>query len=244
MIAQIRAELLKIRSTRTTVGLILGMVALILLFTLLTGLLTHPSGLASKGDQRQLLSVGSSAGVFSALAGVLLVTSEYRYGTIRPTFLFNPTRSHVLTAKLVVGALAGLAFGILGEAIGWAIGYVILDGRGITIVLTSSDVLLLTLGGLAGVALWGAIGVGVGAIIHNQVGAIITLLAWGLVVDNLLFGLVPSVGRFMPTRAADGLMGLRVDHLLSPGAGAIVLIAWAAALVAIGVALIARRDIN
>ncbi len=52
MIAQTRAELLKIRSTRTTVGLILGMIALILLFTLLTGLLSHPSGLASKEDQR------------------------------------------------------------------------------------------------------------------------------------------------------------------------------------------------
>ena len=97
MIAQIRAELLKIRSTRTTVGLILGMVALILLFTLLTGLLSHPSALASKEDQRELLSLGSLAGVFSALAGMLLVTSEYRFGTIRPTFLFNPdalTRPH------------------------------------------------------------------------------------------------------------------------------------------------------
>ena len=244
MIAQIKAELLKIRSTRTTVGLILGMVALILLFTLLTGLLSHPSALASKENQRELLSLGSLAGVFSALAGMLLVTSEYRFGTIRPTFLFNPTRSHVLTAKAVVGALAGIAFGVLGEAIGFAIGYAILEGRGITIVLNSSDVLLLTLGGLAGVALWGAIGVGVGAIIHNQVGAIITLLAWGLVVDNLLFGLVPSVGRFVPTRAADALMGLRVHHLLSPGIGAIVLIAWAAALVAIGIALSVRQDIN
>lgn len=36
MIAQIRAELLKLRSTPTTIGLLLGMVALILLFTLLT----------------------------------------------------------------------------------------------------------------------------------------------------------------------------------------------------------------
>ena len=107
MIAQIRAELLKIRSTRTTIGLILGMIALILLFTLLTGLLTHPSGLASKEDQRQLLSLGSLAGVFSALAGVLLVTSEYRYGTIRPTFLFNPDAHTSLAAKVVAGALAG-----------------------------------------------------------------------------------------------------------------------------------------
>jgi len=135
--------------------------------------------------------------VFSALAGVLLVTSEYRYGTIRPTILFNPVRSHLLAAKV-----------------------------------------------LAGAALWGAIGIGVGAIIHNQAGAVITLLAWGLVVDNLLFGLAPSVGRFVPTRASDALMGLGTQHLLSPGPGAIILIAWAAALAAVGIALTARRDIN
>ena len=244
MIAQIRAELLKIRSTRTTLGLILAMIALILLFTLLTGLITHPSGLASQEDQRQLLSVGSFAGVFSALAGVLLVTSEYRFGTIRPTILFNPARSHVLAAKVVAGALAGIAFGVLGEAIGWAIGYAILDGRGITVVLSSGDILLLTLGGVAGAALWGAIGVGIGAVIHNQVGGVITLLAWGLVVDSLLSGLVPSVGRFTPTRASDALMGLHEHHLLAPGAGAIILIAWAGALAVLGIALSVRQDIN
>jgi ABC-2 type transport system permease protein len=244
MIAQTRAELLKIRTTRTTIGLILGMLVLVLLITLLTGLLSHPSGLASEEDQRQLFSVGSTAGVFAALAGALLVTSEYRYGTIRPTVLFNPVRSHVLSAKVIAGAVAGIVFGVLGEAIGWAIGYAILDGRGITIVLSNGDVLLLVLGGLAGVALWGAIGAGLGAIIHNQVGAVITLLAWGFVVDNLLFGLAPSVGRFMPTRASDALMGLKTDHLLSPGVGAVILIAWAAALAAVGIALTARRDIN
>ncbi len=220
------------------------MIALILLFTLLTALLSHPSGLASKEDQRSFLSLGSIAGVFSALAGALLVTSEYRYGTIRPTVLFNPARSYVLSAKVIAGALAGIAFGVSGEAIGWAIGNAILDGRGITVALNSSDIVLLTLGGLAGVALWGAIGAGLGAIIHNQVGAVITLLAWGLVVDNLLFGLALSIGRSMPTRAADAMMGLKVHHLLSPGAGAVILIAWAAALAAVGIALTARRDIN
>ena len=244
MIAQIKAELLKIRSTRTTIALILAMIALTLLITLLTGLLTHPGGLASQEDQRELLSLSSLAGVFSAIAGVLLVTSEYRYGTIRPTILFNPARSHVLTAKVLAGALAGIAFGVLGQAIGWAIGYAILNGRGITAVLSSGDILLLTLGGLAGAALWGAIGAGLGAIIHNQVGGVITLLAWGLVVDNLLFGLLPSVGRLMPTRASDALMGLRAHHLVSPGAGAITLIAWAGALAVLGIALSVRQDIN
>jgi hypothetical protein len=69
MIAQTKAELLKLRTTRTTIGLILGMIALTLPLTLLPGLLSHPSGLASKEDQRSLFSVGSTAGVFSALAG-------------------------------------------------------------------------------------------------------------------------------------------------------------------------------
>jgi ABC-2 type transport system permease protein len=244
VIAQTKAELLKIRSTRTTIALILAMMVLIVLITLLTGLLTHPSGLASREDQRELLSLSSLTGVFAALAGVLLVTSEYRFGTIRPTILFNPVRSHVLVAKVVAGALAGLVFGVLGEAIGWAIGYATLRGRGITVVVTSSDVLLLTLGGLVGAALWGAIGAGLGATIHNQVGAVIALLAWGLVVNNILFGLVPSVGRFMPTRASDSLMGLRVQHLVSPGVGAITLIAWAGALGVLGIAMSVRQDIN
>jgi len=244
MIAQIRAELLKIRSTRTTIALILAMIALTLLITLLTGLLTHPGGLASAEDQRELLSLSSLAGVFSALAGVLLVTSEYRFGTIRPTILFNPARSHVLAAKAVAGALAGIVFGVLSLAIGWSIVCAILNGRGIAVMLSSGDILLLTLGGLAGAALWGAIGAGLGAIIHNQVGAVVTLLAWGLVVDNLLFGLAPSVGRFMPDRASDALMGLRVEHLLSPGAGAITLIAWAGVLGILGIALSVRQDIN
>src|SRR6202046_2761821 len=166
MIAQIRAELLKIRSTRTTIGLLLGMIVLILLFTLLTALLSHPSGLMGKENQRELMSVGSLAGVVSALAGgPRLAPSESRTATIRPTILFNPARSHVLTAKIAAGALAGIVFGVLGEAIGWVISYAIFEARGITIVLSSSDVLLLAVGGLVGVALWGVIGTALGTII-------------------------------------------------------------------------------
>jgi len=64
------------------------------------------------------------------------------------------------------------------------------------------------------------------------------------VVDNLLFGLVPSVGRLIPDRASDALMGLRVQHLPSPGAGAIILIAWAGVLGVLGSTLSVRQDIN
>ena len=59
-----------------------------------------------------------------------------------------------------------------------------------------------------------------------------------------LFGLVPSVGRYTPTRASDALLGLKTQHLLSPGVGAIILIAWAIVLAFIGIGLTAQRDIN
>ena len=244
MISLVKAELLKVRSTRTTIGLLLGLIALILLFSLLTGLLSDAGSLSTREQQRMVVSIGSLAGVFSAIAGVLLVCSEYRFGTIRPTILFTPRRSKVLTAKLIAGALAGLAFGVVGEALGWLIAYATLHGRGIPIVLTSGDIELLVLGGLAGVALWGASGVGLGAIIRNQVGAVITLLAWGFVVDPLLFGLVPSVGRFMPNYASNAFVGLTEQHILKPAVGGLILLAWAAVLAAAGMALTARRDIT
>lgn len=243
MIAQIRAELLKVRSTRTTIGLVLAMIVLILLFTVLSGLASNSRGLSGRTHQLDLLNIGNLAGAFSAMAGVLLVTSEYRYGTIRPTVLFTPARSRLLAAKLVAATLTGVAFGVLGGGLGWAIGYAILKSRGIPFVLTSGDIELLALGALSGVATWGAIGAGVGAIIRNQVGGIVTLLVWGFVVDNLLYGLVPSVGRFTPTRAQDALIGIRMAHLLSPGVGALVLLAWIALLATIGLALNAKRNV-
>jgi len=238
------AELLKIRSTRTTIGIVLGMVALILLFSLLSGLLSDAPSLTSTEDQRGLLSVGSLAGVFSALAGIMLVTSEYRFGTIRPTFLFTPRRSRVITAKLAAGLLAGIAFGLVGEGLGFAIGYATLTGRGIDYALNLDQTALLFLGTLAGVALWGALGVGIGAVVRNQIGAIIGLLAWGFVVENLLFAFVPSIGRFGPTHASDALVGLTTDHLLPAGAGGATLVAWTIAFALAAFALTARRDVN
>jgi ABC-type transport system involved in multi-copper enzyme maturation permease subunit len=243
VIAQARAELLKIRSTRTTVGIVLGMIALVLLFSLLSGLVTKAPSLVSAEDQRGLLSVGSLAGVFSALAGIMLVTSEYRFGTIRPTFLFTPRRSRVVGAKLAAGLLAGILFGVVGEGLGFGIGYASLAGRGIAYALNGGDTTLLLLGTLAGVALWGALGVGVGMIVRNQVGAIIGLLAWGFVAENLLFAFVPSVGRFAPVHAQDALIGLTTDHLLPAAAGGVVLLAWTIAFALVAIVLAARRDV-
>ena len=244
MIAQLKAEVLKVRSTRTTLGLFAGMIGLTLLIVVLTGLLTHPDGLTSRHDQRGLFAPGAVALIFSGLAGVLLMTSEYRYGTIRPTFLFTPRRANVLSAKLTAGLLAGLVFGAVSVGLAVGIGSLILSVRGIPTALSGGDFALIVLGGLAGIALLGAFGVGLGAILRNQVAAVIALLAWDFVVNSLLLGLVPSVGRFMPTPAADALMGLKTTHLLAPAAGGLVLLAWTAVLAVAGLVFTLRRDVT
>jgi ABC-2 type transport system permease protein len=244
VIAQTRAELLKLRSTRTTLGLVIGLLALLLLTTLLTGLVAPERELVFPDDQRDLFSLGTIAGLFAALCGVLLVTGEFRFRTIRSTVLVTPRRSTVLLGKTAASALAGLALGVLAAALALAIGYLSLSGRGIDIVVGNGDLAQLILGGIAATAVWGAIGVGLGAVVRNQVGAVIGLLAWLFVVEHLLFGLVPSVGRYTPSEAEDALIGSTERHLVAPAAGALLLVAWAVLVVAAGAALVARRDVD
>ena len=62
---QLRAELLKIRSTRTTIGLLAGLIVLALLFTILTCTLSPMSQLLTEQDQISLLSFGSATAVSS-----------------------------------------------------------------------------------------------------------------------------------------------------------------------------------
>jgi ABC-type transport system involved in multi-copper enzyme maturation permease subunit len=241
---QLRAELLKIRSTRTSIGLLLGLIALALLFTVLTCTLSATAQVVGVQNQISLLSFGSIAGVFAALAGIMLFTSEYRFGTIRPTVLFNPNRNRLFVSKLVAGAFSGLVFGIIGEGLVFSLGVVILKARGIPIAMTGANMTELIVGAILGTALWGSIGVGLGAIVPNQVGAVIALLAWGFVAENLLFGFLPKIGRFLPVHASDAMMGPIQSQLLPGNVATAVVVAWTLVLAGAGVVMLKRRDVS
>ncbi len=98
MTAQLRSELRKLRTTRTNLGLLLGLVALIL-FGVIAGAFSSEADLSILETQRELIGNGAFAAVFAAMIGVLAMTSEFRHGTIRATFVFTPARVHVVAAK-------------------------------------------------------------------------------------------------------------------------------------------------
>src|SRR3954447_6098301 len=86
MTAQLRSELLKQRTTRTTWLLLGWLVGLVLLVVGLHVASFGPGDLARERKQMRILGLGTTLGVlFAALAGALSITAEFRSGTIRPT---------------------------------------------------------------------------------------------------------------------------------------------------------------
>jgi ABC-2 type transport system permease protein len=244
VIDQLLSELRKMRSTRTNLGLLAGMIALTLLSVLVNGFVLSASDLRGHDNQHLLLSAGTSGALFASLIGVMAITSEFRHGTIRSTFLVTPDRNRVIAAKVVASLLMGIVFGLVAIGLSFGIGYAILAGRGIDFALDTNHVLLLVLGTLFMTAMWAALGVGLGALVRNQVFAVIGVIVWAFFVDNLIRAVVPDVGRFTPVGASDSVTAGFADYLLAPALGALLLAAYAAVFLAAGAVLVARRDVT
>jgi len=240
---QLSSELLKLRTTRMAGLLLLAAAGLTLLGVFVEGASASAAELAGDDQQRTLLGAGSSAVFFATLVGLLTVTSEFRYGTIRPTLLVQPRRRIVLAAKLTAAALAGVVLTLVCIALSLAAGLAILAVRGVELVPSGADLIALVAGAIAAAALSALLGVAIGALIRNQVGAIVAVVAYAFLVDATLFAATPGVGRFLPGKAGDALAGQPVDHLLSPGAGALALIAWTLAFVLAATVRTERSDV-
>ena len=244
MSAQLRSELLKLRTTRTTVMLLLAAAALTLLGALVEGVSPSRAELATETTQRSVFgAAGAGVVIFATVAGIIAVTSEFRYGTIRPTLLVEPRRRIVLAAKLVAAALMGLVLGVACMAVSFGAGFAILAARGVNVALTASHTPALVAGPVAASAIGAVVGVAIGALIRNQAGAIVALVGYAFAVDAVVFASIPSVGRFLPGKAGDGLTGQPVDDLLAPGAGAAVMLAWALAFVVAATVRTDRSDV-
>ncbi|HEY7705773.1 MAG TPA: ABC transporter permease [Gaiellaceae bacterium] len=240
MSGQFVSELRKVRTTRTAPLLLLAAVAFALLGIVAVGLSATVEELAREDDQRTFFgSAATNAVFFATFVGLLVVTNEFRYGTIRPTLLFEPRRRVVLAAKLAAAALAGVLFAAVCTVVSFGFGLPLLAARDVDIALTGPHALTIVFGTLAAAALGAMMGVAVGALIRNQVGAIVVLAGYSVAFDTLLFATMPSLGRFLPAEALSALAGLPDEGLLTPGVGAAVALAWT---LAFSVAAAARTD--
>ncbi len=247
MKALVRSELLKQRSTRTTLALFATTIGLVLLAVLLHGFGLRAESLRDQHVQLMVLGRGEFLGVlFAALLGALSVTAEIRHGTIRPTFLFSPRRSRVVAAKVSVSVAIGAGFGLVAGAVAVAAGTAALRARGIDVQLDRGDDALLVVGAAAAAALWAAIGVGIGALVRNQVPALIGICAWLLFVEGLLAGDVGGlgdVGRLLPGSAAAAISGQDPGTLLAPATGLALLAAYAGVAAVAGAFASSHRDV-
>lgn len=246
MIGLFRSELLKLRTTRTTLGIVLSALAIVALTTVFPLAIADTDAarnisLWNEETQRTIFLTPVVATTFAAFAGLLLVTGEYRHGTIRPTLVFAPRRTRVVVAKLLAAMLAGAVIGAAGVALTDGVAVPWLAAKDVPHYLGDDELVKIGLGVFAACVLWAAIGVGIGAVVRNQVGGIVALVTWSI-VESVLGGVVPRVGRFTPGDAANALSGSEAADL-APLAGLAVLAAWAAAFAIAGVVATARRDV-
>jgi len=249
VIALVRAEMLKLRTTRVFLGLCGAAVAFSVLGVVAGILTAGDSGsppLGTSAAVRNIFGSGGQASLFALVLGILCVTGELRHGTITQTFLVTPRRTRMVTAKLVAMLVAGAALGLLATAVTLVVAWPWLAAKDVSVSVFSSDVGLVILAVIAICALFGVIGVGVGALIRNQVAAVVGALVWEFVVEPLLVGLLPAVGRWMPSGAARGLTQETLSSgSLLPGWGAAgVLLAYGLAFAFVGAQLLVHRDVT
>jgi ABC-2 type transport system permease protein len=243
VLAQLRSELFKQRSTQTALFLFLAMTGLVALAVALHVLALGKTQLSTNAHQLEVFQIGTRAGMlFAALAGALAITAEIRFGTIRPTFLVQPRRSPVLAAKLAVSALTGFAYGLLAEGLMAAFAAIGFAARGIPNELTSGDYVRILVGGASAAALWAVIGVGVGALIRNQVATLVGFCAWMFLVESVSEGFIPGAAKLMPGGAGLSLAGN--EHKLSVVVAVVLLAAYAAVAAAAGWFTTLRRDVT
>jgi ABC-type transport system involved in multi-copper enzyme maturation permease subunit len=200
---QVRAELLKIRTTKLW-WLFLIAVVLVAAWALLRNGAGHHYDLyprldgLSAADRAQavaraaqahsyagraaiaadMLTSGQFFGVLLAmLLGVLIVTNEYAHQTAIATFLTNPRRGAVVAAKFVAAVAVAVLFWAVSTALDLVVTPIYLSNQQVSVSVVDWIPLRSVLLNLLAYAMWAVLGVGLGSLFRSQVGAVVTGMA-------------------------------------------------------------------
>lgn len=215
-------------------------------------------GLSTPEGVRLVLSMIGLTALIPALFGATAVTSEYRHSTITYTFLFEPRRHRILSAKLLAYTVIGVAYGLLTSGSAAAALYGIAAVKGQPVGLPGTEAAAMLAGLAASMAVHTVLGVGVGALLRNQTATLLILGGYLYMVESFL-AIIPGVQAiypFLPGGATaalteSSLMGQAsleatgsAATLLPPVLGAVVLAGYALAAATAAVVLPMRRDVT
>jgi ABC-2 type transport system permease protein len=184
--------------------------------------------------------------------GVLVMTSEYTSGMIRATLAAAPRRPLLLAAKAAVFGAVSLALGEAASFLAFFAGGAAFRHGLSAPALSQPGVLRAVVLGGASYCLIGLLGLGLGAIIRHTAAAIAVLVAGVYLIGMIIGAAAHALAAYLPifiignsltTTKPELCTGAeQCPHFLSAWAGLGVLGLYAAAALAIGGWLLARRD--
>jgi hypothetical protein len=241
MTALIHAQVVQLRTLRSTY-LVAG--ALVALVTLITGITMSEAGspdlrTASQLREPLVASAGIMIAVVMAIFAATRVAGEYRHATIAHRMLAAPQRTRLVAAALLVhGTLAALV-----TAAAFAAGVAITEPTlptGLSTGLTGGELAQVGAAVVLAGTTFALLGAAVGFLTRSQAPAVVTVFA--MFFAEKLFGpMLGDASGYLPYSLLNSL--LELDGPLSVGLAALVLTAFALALSYLAATIAARRDV-
>ena len=139
-----------------------------------------------------------AAWVFPPILGLLLMTSEFRWGTAVHTFLQTPRRGVVVAWKMVASMVGGALVGLASLIGAYATATVVLFAVGDFVAPEPSRLIGASVGMiLTGMAV-APLGVAVGALVRAQLAALAILIGWIFLAEGALGALLGPLSVYLP----------------------------------------------
>jgi ABC-2 type transport system permease protein len=211
VIDTIRSEWIKLRTVRMNAVLMVIAVAFPLVITGLTAALIDPDNFDAEDLVGLVTGTSVVSGMLLGVIGAAGITSEFGFGTIRPTFAATPSRSRVIIAKAIVTVVVGAAVQAVMVIVCFGVGAVLLNGRGGDVSLSGAgDARWAMVGIVCFAGIVSLLGLGLGLLIRSTPAAVSVLILWPLVVETLIATLFVVAGwedalKWMPYQAGFNL---------------------------------------